>query len=103
MAQQMTEGNVTQSVHGVIVCIENGPKIMFVDLNGDSSIGQLMSSPKMNGTEIYCGQYVVEGTKASISKIAHIDKQNGSYVVTAKYSINGNANSIYVGGVKLQC
>merc|ERR1740123_2260795 len=100
---QMTEGNITQSVDGVIVCIENGPKIMFVDLDGDSSIGELMSSPKMNGTEIYCGQYVVEGTKASISKIAQIDNHNGAYVVTAKYINNDNVNCISVGAVKLQC
>ena len=105
MAQQ-TEGFDTpndaygNNGSGVIVRIENGPQIMFVDLDGNSSIGDLLKSPKMKNTQLYCGQYVVEGTKAPISKIARMEKD--FYVVTAKYSNNKDANVISVGNVMLQ-
>merc|ERR1719203_1066073 len=56
----------------------------------------------MQGTAIYCGPYLVEGTKASISKVAQIEKDH--YVVTAKYTNNNdNQCSIHVDNVKLQC
>lgn len=74
------------STDGVLVCVKNGPQVLFVDLDGNSSIGELFKSPKLKSCDLYLGDFVIEGTKAPIRKIARMDK--GYLVVEARHSTN---------------
>jgi len=75
-----------ESTNGVLVCVKDGPKVLFVDLDGNSSIGELFKSPKLKNCDLFLGDYVIEGTKAPIRKIARFDQ--GYLVVDACHSTN---------------
>eukprot|EP01083_Nonionella_stella_P061148 159427_1 len=71
---------------GVVVHVENGPQILFADLDGNSTIGELFISNRLKNCELYFGDFVVEGTKAAIHKIASLEKNY--YLIHAKYISN---------------
>ena len=48
-------------IDGVVVRIEHGPKIWFVDLDGDSSIGEILQSDKLSECDLYYDEYIIEG------------------------------------------
>jgi len=70
------------------------------DLDGRSPIGDLFKSPKLKNCDLYFGDFVIEGTKAPIHKIARMDK--GYLVVDACYSQNPSLRGVseYNPGVK---
>ena len=74
-------------IDGVVVIVEHGPKILFVDLDGDSSIAELYKSPRLKGCDLYYGDFVIEGKRAPIKKIAKFNKSNKDlYIIHAKYA-----------------
>lgn len=81
MKKEMSNIN---NIDGVVVRIENGPQILFIDLDGNASIGEIMKSPRLKFCDLYYGEFVIEGSKAPIKKIA--TKERNFLVVKAKYT-----------------